>query len=104
MPPRGPTTQLDAYRSGQLTKSLAALAALDEALKAQDDNGSGHTVAYVLAYSTLVHNSLGVEHLCQRLKAVATCGMVDSLDIVGLATDVNGAQAGKMVVVNVCVE
>ena len=100
MPPRGPTAQLDAYRSGQLTKSLSALRALDETLKGQDDNVPGHTVAYILAYSTLVHNALGVEHLCQRLKAVAACGMVDSLDVVGLARDVNGAEAGKFVVVN----
>ena len=100
MPPRGPTAQLNAYRSGQLTKSLAALAALDETLKNQSDSVEGHTVAYILAYSTLVHNALGVEHLCQRLKAVAATGMVDSLDIVGLARDVNGAEAGKMVVIN----
>jgi len=103
MPPRAPVAQLDAYRSGQLTKSLAALAALDDTLKSQDDTTEGHTVAYVLAFSTLVHNALGVEHLCQRLKAVAACGMVDSLDIVGLAIDVSGAEAGKLVVINALV-
>ena len=57
----------------------------------------------MLAYSTLVHNPKGVEHLCQRLKAVAACGMVDSLDVLGLAVDANGSEAGQMVVINALV-
>jgi hypothetical protein len=99
MPPREPVTKLGPFLSKQLGRSLEALSSLDEALKGNDD-AQGHTVAYMLAYSTLVNNPLGVEHLCARLRAVAATGMVDSLDIHGLAADANGAEAGKMVVIN----
>lgn len=99
MAPRVPSAKLDAFQSKQLSDSLDALSALDDALKG-NETSAGHTVAYMLAYSTLVNNPKGVEHLCSRLKAVAACGMVDSLDVVGLAVDVDGNQAGKMVVIN----
>lgn len=98
MPPREPCTKLSPFMSKQLGRSLDALASLDEALKG-NDNAEGHCVAYMLAYSSLVNNPLGVEHLCSRLRAVAATGMVDSLDVRGLAVDENGAEAGKMVVV-----
>ena len=99
MPPREPVTRLSPFLSKQLGRSMDALASLDEALKG-NNNAKGHTVAYMIAYSTLVNNPLGVEHLCSRLRAVAATGMVDSLDIQGLAQDANGAEAGKMVVIN----
>ena len=99
MAPRPPTTQLSPFLSKQLGRSMDALASLDDALKGNDD-ADGHTVAYMIAYSTLVNNPLGVEHLCSRLRAVAATGMVDSLDVQGLAMDANGAEAGKMVVIN----
>jgi len=102
MAPRPPTTQLSPFLSKQLGRSMDALASLDEALKGNHD-ADGHTVAYMIAYSTLVNNPLGVEHLCSRLRAVAATGMVDSLDVHGLAQDANGAEAGKFVVVNVLV-
>lgn len=60
MPPREPVTQLSEFQSKQLGRSMSALASLDEALKGNDD-ADGHTVAYMLAYSTLVNNPLGVE-------------------------------------------
>ena len=100
MPPRETVHTLDAFRSSQLAASMAALASLDDALKASDSEVDGHTVAYVLAYSTLVNNPKGVEHLCARLRSVAAAGMVDSMDIRGLAVDSNGAEAGKMCVIN----
>jgi len=99
MAPRPPTTQLSPFLSKQLGRSMDALSSLDEALKGNHD-ADGHTVAYMIAYSTLVNNPLGVEHLCARLRAVAATGMVDSLDVHGLAQDANGAEAGKMVVIN----
>lgn len=102
LPPRPPGTQLNAFESAQLARSLASLGALDDAMKAKDADGAddAHTVAYTLAYSTLVNNPLGVEHLCERLKAVAANGMVDALGIAGLATDAHGQDAGRLVVVN----
>lgn len=100
MPPRPPAATLDEFQSAQLGKSFEALAALDDVLKNGNDASPGHTVAYLLAYSTLINNPKGVEHFCRRLKSVATFGMVDALDIAGLAKDVHGAEAGKMVVVN----
>jgi hypothetical protein len=99
MPPREPCTRLSPFLSKQLGRSLTALSSLDEALKGNDD-ADGHCVAYMLAYSTLVNNPLGVEHLCSRLRAVAATGMVDALDVRGLAQDDNGAEAGKFVVIN----
>lgn len=102
MPPRAPTSVLSPFLSSQLARSMKALSSLDEALKGQKGS-NGHPIAYTLAYSTLVGNPMGVEHLCARLRAVAETGVVDSLDIQGLARDANGAEAGKMIVVNALV-
>ena len=102
MPPRAPNQKIGAFKTQQLGRSLKALASLDEALKGNDGD-HGHPVAYMLAYSTLVNNPLAVEHLCSRLRDVAVAGVVDSMDIQGLATDDNGASAGKFVVVNVLI-
>lgn len=99
MPPRTATTLLTAFQSQQLKRSLAALATLDDAFKT-DNESDGHPVAYILAYNTLVNNPAAVEHMCSRLKAVAVSGMVDSLDIDGMATSEDGMEAGKMVVIN----
>jgi hypothetical protein len=99
MPPRAPCTKLTRFLTQQLGRSMNALSSLDEALKGNND-AKGHTVAYMLAYSTLVNNPLGVEHFCARLRSCAVTGMVDSLDVTGLAVDENGAEAGKFVVVN----
>ena len=63
MPPREPVTTLDSFASVQLTRSLDALAALDNDLKNKTDI-NGHPVAYMLAFSTMVNNPRGVEHLC----------------------------------------
>ena len=102
MPPREPGFRLSQFQSGQLQKSLASLAALDDAFNGGDDAG-GHTVAYVLAYNSLVNNPLAVQHFCDQLKRVAVSGTVDALDVEGLATTHDGAEAGKFVVINVCI-
>ena len=104
MPPRPAGMRLDAHQVGQLTASLTALAALDDALNTDADSGtSGHTVAYILAYNTLVNNATAVDHFCNRLKAVAVSGTVDALDVPGMAYTHEGAEAGKFVVINACI-
>ena len=94
--------RLDPYQVTQLQQSLASLAALDDALNATEDT-EGHTVAYILAYNTLVNNSAAVEHFCKRLKAVAVSGTVDALDVEGMAHTHEGSEAGKFVVINACI-
>ena len=104
MPPRPAGMRLDAHQVDQLQRSLASLAALDDALNTDADGGaSGHTVAYILAYNTLVNNSAAIDHFCNRLKQVAIQGTVDALDVEGLAYTHDGAEAGKFVVINACI-
>jgi hypothetical protein len=102
MPPRAPGFVLSQFQSEQLSKSLASLASLDEAFKGSE-KADGHTVAYVLAYNSMVNNPLAVEHFCSKLKEVAVSGTVDALDIVGMASTHDGAEAGKFVVINACI-
>ena len=99
IPPRDASMKLSQFSSTQLKRSLAALEALNETMKTAPD-GEGHTIAYVIAYSTLVNNPAAIEHLCTQVGAKAVSGMVDALDVAGLAVDVDGAEAGKLVVVN----
>jgi hypothetical protein len=104
MPPRPAGMRLDPHQVEQLHKSLGALAALDDALNTDADGGaSGHTVAYILAYNTLVNNSAAIDHFCNRLKQVAVQGTVDALDVEGLAYTHDGQEAGKFVVINACI-
>ena len=102
MPPTAPGMRLDPHQTEQLHKSLASLASLDNALNSADETG-GHTVAYILAYNTLINNSIAVEHFCNQLKGVAVSGTVDALEIEGMALAHDGAQAGKLVVINACI-
>ena len=99
MPPRSPGMRLDGYQRDQLQKSLESLAALDDALNSADAS-DGHTVAYILAYNTLINNPGSVEHFCNQLKSVAVSGTVDALDVDGMALTHDGAEAGKFVVIN----
>ena len=100
MPPRGGAMRLTQYQSAQLQTSLGSLAALDDALNGNQD-AEGHTVAYVLAYNTLVNNPKAVEHFCSQLKGVAVTGTVDALPVAGLATGPDGTtDAGMFVVIN----
>jgi len=103
MAPRSTIHTLDKFQSEQLQKSLSSLKALDEALKTDEPTSKGHTVAYVVAYATLVNNPAAVQHLCTQIKNVAVTGMVDALDVVGLAKNAEGAEAGKLVVINACI-
>ena len=102
MPPRAPGFKLSQFQSEQLSKSLESLASLDDAFNSGED-ADGHTVAYVLAYNSLVNNPLSVEHFCSQLKRVAVSGTVDALDIAGMASTHDGAEAGKFVVINACI-
>lgn len=103
MPPRGNQNQvLDEFQSAQLEKSLDALKQLNESMSGRDP-GDGHTVAYIIGYSTLVNNPAAVLHLCTRIKSEAHAGMVDSLEIDGLMKSSTGLEAGKMVVINAVV-
>lgn len=104
MPPRAPGMRLDPFQVEQLKLSLASLAGLDDALNVADENDtSGHTVAYILAYNTLVNNPTAVEHFCGQLKSVAVSGTVDALDVEGMAFTPDGEEAGKFVVINACI-
>jgi hypothetical protein len=104
MPPRPFGMRLDSHQAKQLAQSLASLKNLDYALHTEVDPGeSGHTVAYILAYNTLVNNSGAVEHFCNRLKEVAVSGTVDALDVPGMAVTAGGEEAGKFVVINACI-
>lgn len=101
MPPRAAGMRLNAHQVEKLQKSLDSLAQLDDALNTDADAGSaGHTVAYILAYNTLINNPAAVDHFCNQLKDVAVSGTVDALDVEGLAYTRDGAEAGKFVVIN----
>lgn len=102
MPLRRPEDlKLSQFQSDQLKRSLASLESLHADLSTKDPEAEGHAVAYVLAFSTLVSNPVAVEHFSSRIKETASAGVVDALDVEGLMTDVEGKQAGKLVVVNV---
>ena len=100
--PSSSAKRLDSFQTQQLEKSLALLSSLDDALNSAD-NTEGHTVAYLLAYNTLINNTASVEHFCNRLKQVAVSGTVDALDVEGMALTPEGAEAGKFVIINVCI-
>lgn len=102
MPPRPPGMLLDAHQLDQLTRSLASLEGLDDALNT-DADAPGHTVAYLLAYNCLINNAGAVDHFCNRLKEVAVSGSVDALDVLGMALTKQGKEAGKFVVINACI-
>ena len=99
MPPRGGAMRLTDFQAQNLQTSLSVLASLDDALNGNQD-ADGHTVAYVMAYNTLVNNPKAVEHFASQLKGVAVTGTVDALDVCGLAATPQGAEAGKFVVIN----
>ena len=95
---------LDSFESARLSESLASLKNLSDKLSLMSaETAKGHGVAYIIAFSSLVNNPVGVKHLCSKLTSIASAGVVDSLDIEGLAHDSNGKSAGKLVVLNVYV-
>ncbi len=102
MPPRAPSMPLTAFETKQLEASLASLESLHDVLKTRTapEDGSGHAVAYVLAINSLVNNPLAVDHFCERIKRAATAGVVDVLEVPGLAHTPSGFDAGKQVYVN----
>lgn len=102
MPKRVGRVVLSTSQSKDLSRSLAALEQLDAGLTKAPT--CGHTVAYVLAYSTLVNSPLAVEHFTARLKEVAVAGVVDINYVEDLAVHPNGEQAGAFIVANVCVK
>lgn len=101
MPPRGESMRLTGFQSKQLEASLAALQSLHETLSARPEEGApGHDVAYVLSYQSIVHNPKAVAHFCDRIKACSSTGLVDVLDVPGMAYTTAGHEAGRIVIVN----
>ena len=111
MPPRPQNMQrLSKFQSEQLEVSLKHLENLNESLavkmndQEETESGLSHTVAYILAFSTLVNNPLAVKHMTDRIKEVAISGVVDSVEVEQLVIDHSGRQAGRLVVINAVVE
>ena len=107
--PRRPNTRLSEFSSSQLVRSLASLQSLESHFKEQESAKTpstvdDHPIEYVLAFSTIVYNPLGVEHLCQRLKSVSAGGWVDVLEINGLATNHENKSMGKLVYITCTVD
>jgi len=102
MPVREKCMVLSESQSRDLRRSIAALEQLDKELTKVPQRG--HTVAYTLAYSTLVNSPLAVEHFVARLRENAIAGVVDVNYVEGLAVHKDGSQAGGFVVANVCVK
>ena len=102
IPPRAGVTVLSDQQSRDLTRSLAALEALDAKLSKEET--PGHCVAYIFSYASLVNSPLSVEHFCDRVSGVAIAGLVDWRVVDGLAlhpSQQGGKQAGSFVVANV---
>lgn len=97
---KGPMV-LSESQSQNLRRSLAALKALDASLTMEEQQ-DGHTVAYTLAYSTIVNSPLAVEHFAKRLRENAIAGVVDFMYVDDLAVHSDGTQAGLFVLANVC--
>jgi hypothetical protein len=101
--------KMNEFQTARLGESIRHLTSLDDKFKAAaieagtDHDAGAHCVAYVMAFNSLVHNPMAVEHFCSRVSAVAVSGVVDIMHIPGLATSDTGEDAGKMVVVHVAV-
>ena len=107
MPPRHGPMQLTSFQTKQLEASLDALQNLHGTLTSRLNNAEqgqdGHNVAYVISYQGLVHNPAGVSHFCERIAACATAGIVDILEVPGMALTPTGHDAGRIVMVNASV-
>ena len=60
-------------------------------------------MAYEVAYSTLVHNPMGIDHFAKTMATVAVAGQVDKRTITNLAVDADGDPAGFYFSINVYV-
>ena len=108
MPPRVPgPIVLDDYQCQSLNLSNQHIKDLSFHLKRvteelHEENVEGqHCVAYVCAFNTLVHNPHAVSQFCEKLKSIATQGVVDKTVIPGLACDTNGNDLGLFLIINI---
>jgi hypothetical protein len=101
IPPRSKGMVLTTTQSSNLQRSLKSLRVLDESLPNEHD--TGHCVAYLMTYGTLINNPQSVEHFTSRLKQTSVAGVVDFVPIRGLATDADGEEAGHFVAINAVV-
>lgn len=102
MPTRSESMQLSEKQTTNLKRSLASLKMLGD--KLPDSHDTGHCVAYIMSYSTLVNNPQSVEHFVARLSETSVAGVVDFSTIEDLAVDSNGEPGGAFVVVNAVVD
>ena len=100
LPPRAEAMKLSGFQTKQLEASLDALQKLHETVSTRPQDGPGHDVAYVLSYQSLVHNPTAVAHFCDRIAAVSTAGLVDILEVPGMARTPAGHEAGRIVLIN----
>ena len=97
MPPRVPgPVRLDEYQTNSLAVSKRHIEELKLHFEKLDTTprNNQHCVAYVCAFNTLVHNPHAVSQFCEKLKSVASIGVVDEESIDGLAVDNQGNQVG----------
>lgn len=100
--PDGPMI-LTKFQTESLKQSMEYIRKMTLDLESRPDNGRGHSVAYISAYSTLVHNPKGVQQFCKTISGIATCGIADISLVEDLAVTHTGDQAGYFVTVNVSV-
>jgi hypothetical protein len=98
--PHGPTV-LNELQTKSLKQSMASLSKLGTDLnKSEPGVEDMHCVAYIAAFSTLVHNSKAVETFCNKIQKLAVCGYVDCVSIEGMAQGSDGSPAGEFVSIN----
>ena len=101
LPPRAGAMVLTEAQSKALRESLQHLQRLDAKLSKAES--SGHSVAYTLAFNTLVNNQRAVLHFCDRISASSSAGAVYFNQIEDFATHPDTTSAGVFAVVNVVI-
>ncbi len=91
---------LTKFQTESLKQSIDHIRKMSTDLQNRTES-NGHPVAYVAAYSTLVHNPKGVKQFCKLISDIATRGIADISLVDDLAVTHTGEQAGYFVIVNV---
>ena len=100
MPPREQgALELSAFQSESLKQSMGHIERLEQMFESRSTSASPstsgqHCVAYIVAFNTLVHNPMGVEHFVNVMERIAVKGVVDKKIIPGLAKNVEGEEVG----------
>eukprot|EP00966_Prymnesium_polylepis_P075788 1757183-Prymnesium_polylepis.1 len=102
---------LTEYQTAFLNQSMSHIEKLRDVMATKEatthttsDAYTSHTVRYISAFSTLVHNSNGVAQFCSNMSEIATKGSVTITPVEGLAVafgDKLNNDVGYFVEVNV---